>query len=151
VPPADPSAAHAAAGPGASAARTAALLLGLLVLVLVLSVWAAFLVPLRVGATPAPVWVLPLVAGVAASWLAARRTGLLVVALVPAAAWMVLSWWYFARPRSEGDLVVPASVSGYAYLLGGTLAWAVVVLSTSSRQADRRAEAAASPRSSPRR
>lgn len=91
-----------------------------------LSVWAGFLVPERVGSVPAPVWVLPLAAMLWLSHVAARRVGLWG-ALGPALVWLVLTWLVLGTRRPEGDLVIPATPAGYAYLFGGFLPWLVLV------------------------
>jgi hypothetical protein len=100
-------------------------------LTLLLSVWAAFLVPVRIGSTPAPLWLVPLVAMLALAVVAGRRLGL-VGALPPAVLWLTVSLLGFGRQRAEGDVVVPSSIAGLAYLYGGTLLWAAVVVRVSA-------------------
>lgn len=111
-----------------------------LVLTVLLTVWASFLVPLRLSGVPVPVWALPLAAMLAAAAWAGRRAGIAGTVL-PAALWLVLSWLVFGSARAEGDLVVPGTTSGYAYLFGGLVLWVLVVARAS----------AASPRGGPRR
>ena len=98
---------------------------------LLLTVWAAFLVPLRLGGLPVPLWVVPLVVMLGVALLAGRVAGVLATVL-PAALWFLLSWIFFGVVRSEGDLVVPGTTSGYAYLYGGALGWAAVVLGSAA-------------------
>lgn len=102
-----------------------------LVLTALLSVWAAFLVPLRLGGVPLPAWLVPLAGMLAAASWAGRRVGP-AGALVPAALWLAVSWLAFGSTRAEGDLVVPGSLSGYAYLFGGLVLWVVVVARASA-------------------
>lgn len=91
-----------------------------------LSVWAAFLVPLRVGSVPVPAWLAPLGLMVWLGRTAARRVGLWG-ALGPALAWLTLTWLVLGSRRGEGDLVIPGTAAGYAYLFGGFVPWLVVV------------------------
>jgi len=112
-----------------------------------LTVWAAFLVPLRVGTLPAPAWLLPLAGTLALGWAAARRAGLLG-ALAPAVVWFVLSWPVLGAARAEGDLVVPGTGAGYAYLFGGLVAWAALVTAASGAARRRRASPQAPARRS---
>lgn len=123
-----------------------------LLLTALLSVWAAFLVPFRVGSVVVPLWLLPLVAMVAVARLASRRVGLWG-ALGPALLWLALSWLVLGTTRSEGDLVVPATATGYVYLCGGFVPWLVVVaLASSSPRGEAPAPSSrATPAGSPRR
>ncbi len=87
-----------------------------------LAVWEAFLVGARPFGVPLPVSaalavVGNLVLGVAGARTLGSRTG----AVVPAALW-VLIVLALASSRSEGDVVVPDSFRGLAFLLLGTLA-----------------------------
>jgi hypothetical protein len=102
-----------------------------LLFTVLLSLWAAFLVPLRVGDLPVPVWLVPLAAMLAMARAAARRLGL-PGALLPALVWLALNVLVLGSTRAEGDLVVPASVSGMAYLYGGMVLWALVVVRASA-------------------
>ena len=103
---------------------------GAVLLTALLSIWAGFLVPLRVGDLPLPVWLVPLGAMLAVAVAAGRRIGL-AGALAPALVWLSSSTFQGAK-RAEGDLVVPATLPGYAYLVGGLLLWAAVVLHASA-------------------
>lgn len=103
-----------------------------LVLTVLLSVWGAFLVPFRVHGVVVPLWLLPLAAMLTLAHVAARRVGLWG-ALAPGLLWLGLTWLVFGTPRPEGDLVVPATPAGYAYLFGGFVPWLVVVGLASSR------------------
>jgi hypothetical protein len=133
--------------PGAGLPAPVVVVLATAVTVL-LTLWAAFLVPLRLGSVPAPAWLVPLVAMLVVARAASRRAGL-AGALLPGVAWLGLSWLVLGATRTEGDLVVPATASGYAYLFGGLLAWAALV--TAASGADRRRRTApAQPAASPR-
>jgi hypothetical protein len=117
-----------------------------LVLVLLLTVWSAFLVPLHAGSTPVPLWLLPFAGMLAIGTVASRRLGL-AGALAPALLWLAVGVLGFGSRTGGGDLVVPPSLSGYAYLFGGTVAWAAVVLRASA--AERGDAPAAMPVTSP--
>jgi MYXO-CTERM domain-containing protein len=140
-----------AADPDAPAPLPSGLVVaGATVLTAALTVWAAFLVPLRVGSLPAPAWLLPLAGALVLGRAAARRAGL-PGALAPAVVWFLLSWPVLGAARTEGDLVVPGTGSGYAYLFGGLLAWAALVVGASGAHRRRRPASPAAParRSSP--
>lgn len=95
-----------------------------LLLTVLLCVWAAFLVPLRVDTTRVPVSLL--VAGVG-NVLLGRAGGRLLGApgvLVPGMLWLVLAYTLGSR-RSEGDLVVPGDLIGTLFLAVGTLGFGV--------------------------
>ena len=128
----DPAPPAAPPGPGQTAGAYALVLL----LAVLLAVWGAFLVPLRVGGTLVPVsWAVAfggnLVLGVAGDRLAGKAG-----ALVPALLWLVLAFTLGSK-RAEGDLVVPGSTEGVVFLLAGALgsavAYAVAVLRPPSR------------------
>jgi hypothetical protein len=88
------------------------------------AVWECFLVMLRVGRVPVP---LSAVAAVAGNVLLARAivtvTGRRPAALLPPVLWL-LTVLVFAAPRAEGDLVVPGTWQGLAFLFLGALAGA---------------------------
>jgi hypothetical protein len=89
-----------------------------------LAVVESFLVPLRAGTVPLPVSVLLAVVGNVAltrlMWRACRHRG---AAAAPVVAWLVVVLVLAAR-RQEGDLVVPGTATGLAFLLLGTVAGA---------------------------
>ena len=91
-----------------------------------LAVWGAFLVPLRVGATPVPVGLVLALATLplcrAGLDLLGRRTGGVVPLLVWSGVVVLL-----ATRRREGDLVVTGSLRGLAFLVLGLFGGAVVV------------------------
>lgn len=95
-----------------------------LLLALLLAVWEAFLVPLRWGTVLLPVAVLAAVAG---NLLLGRAGGRLlgrVGALGPGIIWIAVALSAGSR-RAEGDLVVPGTWPGLAFLLLGSVAAAV--------------------------
>lgn len=129
--------------PGSAAGLPSWALVGLaLWFTVLLSVWAAFLVPLRAGSVPVPAWIAPLGLMVWLGWTAARRVGLWG-ALGPALTWLTLTWLVLGSRRGEGDLVIPGTALGYAYLFGGFVPWLVVVALAS---AGRRRHPPAQPR-----
>jgi len=103
--------------------RAAGLVLVLLLTVL-LAVWGAFLVPLRLGGVPVPLGVLLALATLplcrAGGWALGSRLG----AALPGAVWLVVGATLGTR-RSEGDLVVTGGALGLAFLVLGTLGAAV--------------------------
>lgn len=98
------------------------------VLTALLSVWAAFLVPLRIGTVPVPVSLLLLASMAVLGVLAGRAAGW------RAALLLALVWTCVTLPlaliRREGDLVVQgiygSTLVGTLYLFGGTVLWAAV-------------------------
>jgi hypothetical protein len=96
----------------------------LLALTVLLTLWGAFLVPLRVGGALVPVsWLLVAVGNVGLV-VAGRRLAGVGGAAVPALLWLAMALLLTSR-RTEGDLVVVSSYVGYGYLLVGALAAAV--------------------------
>lgn len=88
-------------------------------------VLGSFVHPVRTAGLPGGLMVaLALCAAVfvAAGLLAGARTG----AAAAAAGWL-LPVLLFSAPRPEGDLVVPGTAAGYAWLLGGTVVAALAV------------------------
>ena len=97
-----------------------------LLLSLLTALWGSFLVPLRVGGVPVPVAVvLAVVANLVLGTQAGRlygRTG----AALPGVVWFAIAGTLQAR-RPEGDLIVVGTLTGYAFLLLGSIATAVPV------------------------
>jgi len=106
------------------------------VLAVLLTAWAAFLVPVRVRDVAVPVWLVPLGVLLAICRAAARTAGRTAV-LVPAMVWLGLSWLALGTVRAEGDLVVPGTAPGYGYLVGGLLLWLVLLARTPDAPAGR--------------
>lgn len=113
-------------------------------LTLLVAVVECFLVPLRAGRWPVPLCVLAAVVGnVALCRFAVLVTGRRASALLPPLVWLVVVL-VFAAPRPEGDLVVPGSWVGIAFLFGGAIAGAYGA--ASSMLPPRRRAAGARPR-----
>lgn len=95
-----------------------------LLLTLLLALWGAFLVPLRVGGAAVPVGVLVALTNVplcrAGGNLLGRRAG----AAGPLVLWSAVAF-VLATQRREGDLVITGSGRGLAFLLVGLLSAAV--------------------------
>jgi len=95
-----------------------------LVLTVLLAVWGAFLVPLRVDGTLVPVcWLLALGGNVALGTAGGRLYGKAGV-VGPVLLWLVVAFTFGSR-RAEGDLVVPGSTTGLVFLLAGAVGGAV--------------------------
>ena len=95
-----------------------------LVLAVLLALWGAFLVPLRVGSTLAPVsWLVAAVGNVALGRYGGHLLGR-PGALVPGLVWLGIALTLGTR-RGEGDLVVPGTLPGLVFLLVGAVASAV--------------------------
>ncbi len=109
----------------ASLARGASFALVLLLTVL-LCVWGAFLVPLRVGGAPVPVGLLLALATAPLCRAGAAVLGRRAGAAVPMMLWAAVAV-SLAGQRREGDLVVTASAFGLAFLGIGLLAAAYAV------------------------
>jgi hypothetical protein len=83
-----------------------------------------FLVPLHIGRWPLPVSVLAAVVGnVVFARGIARLTGSRRTALLPPVLWLAVVL-VMAAPRAEGDLIVPGTLTGLAFLFGGATAGA---------------------------
>lgn len=105
-------------------AQTAASYALVLVLALLLALWGAFLVPLRLGTVPVPVAVLvALVGNAALGWCGGRLYGRLGAA-GPGLVWLGVAL-SLSTQRREGDLVVPGSTTGLLFLLVGAVTSAV--------------------------
>ena len=95
-----------------------------LLLALLLAVWGAFLVPLRVGTVPVPVsWVIAIVGNGVLGWVGGRLLGRRGAA-GPGIVWLVVALTLGSQ-RAEGDLVVPGTVPGLVFLVAGAIAGAV--------------------------
>ncbi len=93
-----------------------------LVLAVLLAVWGAFLVPLRLGGVPVPLCVVVAVVGNAGLGVAGTRiAGGRLGGLVPGLVWLLIAFT-FGTQRPGGDTVIPASVMGYAFLVSGIIA-----------------------------
>ena len=117
---------------------TAAAYVLVLVLVVLCTLWGAFLVPLRVGGTLVPVSLVVVVAANTGLGLASGRllgrpgagtTGLL---------WLVIAVTLGAR-RPEGDQVIIGDWVGLGYLVLGAVSAAVAVGATPSKRLRHRA------------
>jgi hypothetical protein len=95
-----------------------------LVLTALLAVWGAFLVPFRVGGTLVPVSLVIAVVGNVVVGRAGARIAGSSGAVVPGLLWVGLALLLSSR-RAEGDVVVPGSTVGLAFLLAGALASAL--------------------------
>jgi hypothetical protein len=95
-----------------------------LVLAFLLAVWGAFLVPLRWGSVLLPVAVLIAVVG---NFVLGRAGGRLLGragALGPGLVWLTVALIAGSR-RDEGDLIVPGTLPGLAFLMLGAVSAAV--------------------------
>ena len=104
-----------------------------LLLTVLLCLYAAFLVPLRIGTVRLPVALL--VAG-GGNLLLGRAGGRLLGTtgvLLPGLLWLGLAF-LLGSTRAEGDLVVPGDVVGTLFLAVGTLGFGVAYATTSSRR-----------------
>lgn len=106
-------------------ARGASFALVLLLTVL-LALWGAFLVPLRVGGVPAPVGVLLALATVPLCRAGGDALRSRVGAALPLLVWAALAL-SLSSQRREGDLIVTGSLAGLAFLGLGLLGGAYVV------------------------
>jgi hypothetical protein len=92
-----------------------------LLLTTLLAVWAAFLVPFRLGGVTVPVsWVVAVVGNVAVGLAGGRLLGR-VGAAVPGLLWLAVAVLLATR-RAEGDLVIAATLVGTGLLPLGALA-----------------------------
>lgn len=104
-----------------------------LVLTVELALWEAFLVGARPFGVALPVSAVLAVVGNVGTGLAGahvlqRRAG----AVAPGLLWLTIAL-VLGSKRPEGDLIVPNTLRGLAFLLAGTLAGAAVVGVTGSR------------------
>jgi hypothetical protein len=105
------------------------------VLALGLALVEAFLVPLRIGTVPLPVCVpLAMAGNIVLAKLAVRQTGSIAWGAAPPVLWLVVVV-VLSLPRSEGDLVVPGTLTGLVFLFAGAIAGAYGVASEITRRA----------------
>jgi len=95
-----------------------------LLLTVLLALWGSFLVPFRVGGTLVPVSLVIAVVGNVLVGRAVARLAGSTGALVTGGLWIAVTLVLSSR-RAEGDVVVPGSAVGLAFLLTGALASAV--------------------------
>ena len=115
-------------------AETAASYALVLWLALLLALWGAFLVPLKVGTVPVPLSVVvALVGNGALGWWGGRLLGRLGAA-GPGLVWLAVAL-ALGTQRREGDLVVPGSVMGLLFLLVGAVTSAVAFGAVRRRRA----------------
>ncbi len=106
----------------------------LAVLGVLLALWGAFLVPLRLAGVEGLSVVIAVVGNLAVGLLGAVGTGSRLGALLPGAAWLVVAM-ALAASRPEGDLVIPGQLStdpgvavvGTLFLFLGAIAAAAAV------------------------
>ena len=96
----------------------------LVLLTVLLALWGAFLVPLRVGGTLVPVSLVIAVVGNVLVGRAASRLAGSAGALATGVLWVGVTLVLSSR-RAEGDVVVPGSVVGLGFLVAGALGSAV--------------------------
>ena len=106
-----------------------------LLLTLLLALWGAFLVPLRVAGTLVPVSLLLAGVGTLVVGRAGGRLAGATGALVPGLLWLAVAVALSSR-RAEGDVVVPGSPVGMLFLLSGALGSAVAYGLTVTRPRD---------------
>ena len=115
------------AGPALVAAYGLVLLLAVL-----LALWGAFLVPLRVGTVLLPVsWLVAAAGNAALGWAGGRLLGR-PGAAGPGIVWVVIALTLGSR-RAEGDLIVPGSTAGLVFLLVGAVASAAAYSAVARR------------------
>jgi hypothetical protein len=96
-----------------------------LVLAVLLALWGCFLVPLRLGGVPVPLACLVALVGNAALGRAGGRLFGRAGAAGPGLVWLVIVL-RLSSPTADGDLVVPGTGWGLAFLVVGALTSAVV-------------------------
>lgn len=95
-----------------------------LLLTVLLAVWGAFLVPLRVLGVPVPLGLVLALATVPLGVAGGRALDARLGAVAPGVLWLLVAITLAGR-RPEGDLVVTGGVLGLLFLLLGTLGAAV--------------------------
>ena len=118
---------------GDGAERAGSYLL-VLVLAVLASLWGAFLIPLRVLDVPVPVSVVIALGANAALCTVGGRLYGRWGAGVPGLIWFAVAVALQTR-RPEGDLVVPGTWTGLAFLVLGSMGAAIAVGLTPSRRA----------------
>ncbi len=104
------------------------------VLTVLLALWGAFLVPLRIGGTLVPVsWFIALVGNALLGRAGGRLLGWFGTA-VPLLVWLAIAFTLASR-RTEGDLVVSGGPVGLGFLLAGALGGAASYVLFLSRPA----------------
>lgn len=117
---------------------TAAAYALVLVLVVLCTLWGAFLVPLRVGGTLVPVSLVIVVAANTGLGLASGRLLGRPGAGTTALLWLLIAFTLGAR-RPEGDLVISSGWVGLGYLVLGAVSAAVGFGVTPSKRLRHRA------------
>ena len=117
---------------------TAAAYALVLVLVVLCTLWGAFLVPLRVGSTLVPVSLVIVVAANTGLGLASGRLLGRPGAGTTALLWLLIAFTLGAR-RPEGDRVIIGDWVGLGYLVLGAVSAAVAVGATPSKRLRHRA------------
>ena len=97
-----------------------------LLLTLLLALWGAFLVPLRIGSAPIPVGVLITLTNVPLCRVGGDLLGRRAGAAGPLVLWAAVAF-ALSTQRREGDLVITGGARGLAFLLVGLLAASVAV------------------------
>ena len=97
-----------------------------LVLTLLLAVWGAFLVPLRIGTVPVPLGLLLALAVVPLGLAGGRLLGQRLGVAGPVVVWLLVAS-LLSSQRREGDLVITNSTLGVGFLLLGLLGAAFTV------------------------
>ncbi len=92
-----------------------------LLLTVLLALWGSFLVPFRLGGTLVPVSLVIAVVGNVLVGRAGARVAGSTGAVVPGVLWVGLTLVLSGR-RAEGDVVVPGTAVGLAFLVVGALA-----------------------------
>ncbi len=91
-----------------------------LLLTVLLAVWGAFLVPLRIGGVPVPVGLLLALSTVPLGLAGGRALDSRLGVALPGVLWLLVGVTLGSR-RSEGDIVVTGGTLGLLFLLLGTL------------------------------
>jgi len=97
-----------------------------LVLALLLAVWGAFLVPLRIGSVAVPIGLLLALAVVPLGLVGGRLLGRRIGVAGPLVVWLTVAA-LLSSQRREGDLIITNSSLGLGFLLLGLLGAAFTV------------------------
>jgi len=98
----------------------------LLVLTLLIAIWGAFLVPLRLGSVAVPLGLLLALAVVPLGLAGGRLLGHRLGVAGPVVVWLMVAA-LLSSQRREGDLVITNSALGVGFLLLGLLGAAFTV------------------------